>query len=67
MALYQFFGFEACGHVAKEVRNPGVQIPKAMRRTIYIGGSAATFVCLSLILSIPDFGAVISGQGCRPD
>lgn len=28
IALYQFFGFEACGDVAEEVRNPGVQIPK---------------------------------------
>lgn len=66
IALYQFFGFEACGDVAEEVRNPGVQIPKAMRRTIYIGGSAATFVCLSLILSVSDFGAVISGRDSDP-
>lgn len=66
IALYQFFGFEACGDVAEEVRNPGLVIPKAMRRTIYIGGSAATFVCLSLILSVPDFGAVISGKDADP-
>ncbi len=66
IALYQFFGFEACGDVAEEVRNPGVQIPKAMRRTIYVGGSAATFVCLSLILSVTDFGAVISGKDSNP-
>ncbi|EFG79251.1 amino acid permease [Mycobacterium parascrofulaceum ATCC BAA-614] len=66
IALYQFFGFEACGDVAEEVRNPGVQIPKAMRRTIYVGGSAATFVCLSLILSVTDFGAVISGKDRDP-
>ncbi|WP_081282413.1 APC family permease [Mycobacterium asiaticum] len=66
IALYQFFGFEACGDVAEEVRNPGVQIPKAMRRTIYIGGAAATFVCLSLILSVADFGAVIRGEDTNP-
>ncbi len=66
IALYQFFGFEACGDVAEEVRNPGIQIPKAMRRTIYVGGSAATFVCLSLILSVTDFGAVISGKDADP-
>lgn len=66
IALYQFFGFEACGDVAEEVRNPGTQIPKAMRRTIYVGGSAATFVCLSLILSVTDFGAVISGKDANP-
>ncbi len=66
IGLYQFFGFEACGDVAEEVRNPGVQIPKAMRRTIYVGGSAATFVCLSLILSVADFGAVIRGEDSDP-
>ena len=37
-----------------------------MRMTIYIGGAAAMFVCLSLILAVPDFGAVISGAGRRP-
>lgn len=66
IGVYQYYGFEACGDVAEEVRNPGVQIPKSMRRTIYIGGAAATFVCLSLILSVVDFGAVISGQDADP-
>ncbi|VBA39145.1 APC family permease [Mycobacterium attenuatum] len=66
IGLYQFFGFEACGDVAEEVRNPGIQIPKAMRRTIYIGGAASTFVCLSLILSVTDFGAVIRGEDTNP-
>lgn len=66
MALYQFFGFEACGDVAEEVPNPGRVIPQAMRRTIYIGGAAATFVCGSLILSIPNIGDVISGKDSDP-
>ncbi|MFV8315488.1 APC family permease [Mycobacterium sp. 23] len=66
IGLYQFFGFEACGDVAEEVRNPGIQIPKAMRRTIYIGGAASTFVCLSLVLSVTDFGAVIRGEDTNP-
>ncbi len=66
IGVYQYYGFEACGDVAEEVRNPGVQIPKAMRRTIYIGGAAATFVCLSLVLSVVDFGAVIRGEDTDP-
>lgn len=66
IGFYQFFGFEACGDVAEEVRNPGIQIPKAMRRTIYVGGAASTFVCLSLILSVTDFGAVIRGEDTNP-
>jgi amino acid transporter len=66
IGVYQYYGFEACGDVAEEVRNPGVQIPKSMRRTIYIGGAAATFVCLSFILSVVDFGAVIRGEDVDP-
>lgn len=66
MALYQFFGFEACGDVAEEVPNPGRVIPQAMRRTIYIGGAASTFVCGSLILSIPNIGDVITGKDADP-
>src|SRR5205085_9970408 len=48
IGVYQYYGFEACGDVAEEVKNPGVQIPKSMRRTIYIGGAAAPFVFVSL-------------------
>ncbi|MCG2623270.1 amino acid permease [Arthrobacter sp. I2-34] len=66
IGIYQYYGFEACGDVAEEVPNPGRTIPKAMRMTIYIGGFAAMFVCLSLILAVPDFGAVISGADADP-
>lgn len=66
IGIYQYYGFEACGDVAEEVVDPGRRIPTSMRRTIYIGGAAATFVCLSLILSVTDFGAVISGADPDP-
>lgn len=66
IGIYQYYGFEACGDVAEEVPNPGVRIPKSMRRTIYVGGAAATFVCLSLVLSVTDIGAVISGADPDP-
>ncbi len=61
IGVYQYYGFEACGDVAEEVPNPGRLIPKAMRRTIYIGGAAATFVCLALVLAVTDIPAVIAG------
>jgi amino acid transporter len=66
IGVYQYYGFEACGDVAEEVPDPGGMIPRAMRRTIYIGGAAATFVCLALILSITDLEAAISGEDPDP-
>ncbi|BAN50695.1 APC family permease [Metapseudomonas resinovorans] len=66
IGVFQYYGFEACGDVAEEVPNPGRRIPKSMRRTIYIGGAAATFVCLALTLSVVDFHAVIKGEGGDP-
>ena len=61
-----YYGFEACGDVAEEVPNPGRLIPKAMRRTIYVGGAAATFICLALVLAVTDIPAVIAGEDTDP-
>lgn len=66
IGFYQYYGFEACGDTAEEVAHPGRVIPRAMRRTIYIGGAAATFTCMSLLLSVTDIGAVISGKDTDP-
>lgn len=66
IGIFMYYGFEACGDVAEEIKNPGVQIPKAMRMTIYIGGAAGVFICLSLVLAVPDFGAVIDGTVTDP-
>ena len=41
-------------------------IPKAMRMTIYVGGGASMWVCLALILAVPDMQAVISGKDTDP-
>ena len=64
--LFQYYGFEACGDVAEETPNPSKQIPVAMRMTIYIGGIAAMFACLALILAVPDMQAVINGTDKDP-
>ena len=66
IGVYQYYGFEACGDVAEEVPDPTRVIPRAMRMTIYVGGAAAILVCLSLLLAVPDFGAVISGEDPDP-
>lgn len=65
-AMFCYYGFEACGDVAEETPDASRMIPKAMRMTIYIGGAAASWVCLAFVLSISDIGAVISGKDADP-
>jgi amino acid transporter len=65
-AMFCYYGFEACGDVAEETPDASRMIPKAMRMTIYIGGAAASWVCLAFVLSITDIGAVISGKDVDP-
>jgi len=65
-AMFCYYGFEACGDVAEETPDASRMIPKAMRMTIYIGGGAAMWVCLALILAIPDLGAVMAGKDTDP-
>src|SRR6202035_847028 len=60
------YGCEACGDVAEETPDASRMIPRAMRMTIYVGGGAAMFVCLALILAVPDMGAVIGGKDTDP-
>jgi amino acid transporter len=64
--MFLYYGFEACGDVAEETPNPSAKIPVAMRMTIYIGGIAAMFACLALILAVPDMQAVINGTDKDP-
>ncbi|WP_235980636.1 APC family permease [Streptomyces albidus (ex Kaewkla and Franco 2022)] len=66
IGFYQYYGFEACGDTAEEVAHPGKVIPKAMRRTVYVGGAAATFTCLTLLLAVEDYSAVIDGSDTNP-
>ena len=65
-AMFCYYGFEACGDVAEETPNPGTTIPKSMRMTIYIGGAAAIFVCLALLLAVPDMADAVSGKDADP-
>ncbi|GLZ84731.1 amino acid permease [Metapseudomonas resinovorans] len=64
--MFLYYGFEACGDVAEETPNPSKRIPKAMRMTIYIGGGAAMFAAIALILAVPDMAKVISGEDSDP-
>ncbi len=66
IGVYLYYGFEACGDVAEEVKNPRVQIPKSMRMTIYVGAFASFFITLALLLAVPDIPAVIAGADSDP-
>ncbi|HXL99627.1 MAG TPA: amino acid permease [Rhizomicrobium sp.] len=66
VGLFTCYGFEACGDVAEETPDPSLNIPRAMRRTIYVGMAAAAFVCLALILAQPDIPAIVSGKIADP-
>ncbi len=65
-AMFCYYGFEACGDVAEETPDASRTIPKSMRLTIYVGGVAALWVCLGLVLAVPDVGAVLSGKDKDP-
>ncbi len=66
VAVFQYYGFEACGDLAEEVPNPGVQVPKAMRMTIYIGGFAATFTAVTMVMAVVPYikEVIASGGAC---
>jgi amino acid transporter len=66
IAMWLYYGFEACGDVAEEVPDPSRRIPKAMRYTIYVGGASASFFCLALVLGVTDYAAIISGEQTDP-
>lgn len=65
-AVWIFYGFEACGDIAEEVKDPSRKVPRAMIMTLGVGAVATVILTLGLILAVPDFGAVISGQSADP-
>lgn len=66
IGMFAYYGFEANGDVAEEVKNPSSQVPKAMRITLYIGGFAANLLTFSLVIAVIDFQAVASGESADP-
>lgn len=61
LGLWLFYGFEACGNVAEEVRDPGRKIPLAMIFTIVFGAISAVLSFAGYLLAVPDLGAVLRG------
>ncbi|PSR70243.1 amino acid permease [Nocardia sp. MDA0666] len=59
--LFLFYGFEACGDVAEEVRRPGRTIPRAMILTVLCGLVSAGMAFLGFILAAPDLQSIVDG------
>lgn len=66
MGLFMFFGFEACGNVAEEVKNPGRKIPLAMILSIVFGAISAVISVLGYLLASPNLLDIVKGKTADP-
>jgi len=66
IGMFAYYGFEANGDVAEEVKNPSYVVPRAMRTTLYIGGFATIVLTFSLVIAVPSFEAVADGTDVDP-
>lgn len=65
-AVWIFYGFEACGDIAEEVKDPSRKVPRAMGWTLAVGGLATVVLTLGLLLAVPDVGKVVGGDDADP-
>ncbi len=66
VGLWQFYGFEACGDVAEEVKDPERRIPVAMILTIVIGLIAAFIAYAGFVLAAPNLQEIVNGEVADP-
>ncbi len=66
LGLWMFFGFEACGNVAEEVRNPSRGIPKAMILSIVFGAISALVSFAGYLLAAPNLQGIVDGTVTDP-
>ncbi|GAA4942785.1 amino acid/polyamine/organocation transporter (APC superfamily) [Actinomycetospora succinea] len=59
-------GFDACGSVAEETREPRRQVPRAIVVSLITVGAVDMLAACALVLAHPDIGAVISGASADP-
>ncbi|MEO8095183.1 MAG: APC family permease, partial [Pseudolysinimonas sp.] len=66
VGLFLFYGFEACGDVAEEVKDPSRRIPRAMIMTILVGGVSAVFSFAGYVLAAPNLADIVAGKDADP-
>ena len=62
IGVWIFFGHEACGDLAEEVKDASRQVPRAMILTMVAGGGSALLIALGMILAVPDMAAAVAGE-----
>ncbi|MGO7136447.1 amino acid permease [Rhizobium leguminosarum] len=66
IGVWIFYGFEACGDLAEEVKDASSTVPKAMLMTIVGGGISALLITLGILLAVPDMNAAVTGAVADP-
>ena len=65
--VYIFYGFESAGDISEETKDPGVEVPRAMRRALIYGGLASFILTAALLLAMPSgkdpVGRTVDGGG----
>jgi amino acid transporter len=59
-SMWIFYGFEACGDVAEEVKDPSRQVPKAMLMTMGIAAISSLLITVGFLVGVKDFGALFT-------
>ena len=63
---WTYVGFETAASVAEETPQPRRDVPKAIVLSLVTVAAVVSYASLALILAIPDYGAVISGEVVDP-
>jgi amino acid transporter len=65
-AGWSFLGFESSGAIGEEVQDAPRNVPKALRYSLLAIAAIVMLSTLSLILAVPDLGAVLAGDEVDP-
>lgn len=66
VAGWVILGFDSCGSVAEETRNPTREVPRAIIVSLLVVGAVDFLAAVALILASPDVGAVLAGEVADP-
>lgn len=66
VAGWVILGFDSCGSVAEETRNPTREVPRAIIVSLLTVGAVDFLAAVALILASPDVGAVLAGDVADP-